>query len=134
VYQQQIDRRDAESVEALADRPGDLVAPEVRPPYLRREEDVRPVDVGGGDALADRRLVAVHLGRVDVPVAHLQGLPDRLGAGFAGGLPRSGAEFRDRRPARADGLHGLPSERAVKKRCRLRVSDRGYSPFQPVKT
>ena len=58
-------------------------------------EDVLAVDVGGGDAIADRRLVLVYLCGVDVAVAGLQGRPHGLRT--LGGvlvLPRAESEYR----------------------------------------
>src|SRR5215211_7586837 len=45
---------------------------------LARNEDLPAVDARGANPLADLSLVAVHFRRVDVPVAYLDGLSNRL--------------------------------------------------------
>jgi len=63
---------------------------------LAGDEHVGPVAPGGADRLTDLPLVAVHLGRVDVPVADLQ-RPTHDPDGVLGvDLKDTEAELRDR--------------------------------------
>jgi hypothetical protein len=52
VNQQEIDVIDIETVETLADRLDHVVVTEIRPPDLRRQEDIFTVYVRGGDPFA----------------------------------------------------------------------------------
>src|SRR6185503_12511632 len=63
---------------------------------LAGDVDARAVDAGAGDAVADARLVAVHLGGVDVAVADGQRAPDRLGGVLRRDLEDAESELRNR--------------------------------------
>jgi hypothetical protein len=64
---------------------------------LRGEEDLLAGDAGVPDGAADAGLVAVSVGGVDVPVAHLEGGPDRVVGGVpVGNLPGAEAYLGDR--------------------------------------
>jgi hypothetical protein len=63
---------------------------------LARDVDVRAVDAGAGDAVADARLVAVHLGGVDVAVADGERALDRLWRLLRRDLEDAEAELRNR--------------------------------------
>jgi hypothetical protein len=77
---QEVDRGNAEPVEALPGRPPDVLGREVPRVALRGEEYFLAVDRRAGEPLADRSLVVVHLRGVDVPVAQVERPPDRLDA------------------------------------------------------
>src|SRR5215216_6742396 len=62
---------------------------------LARDEDVAAVDARGANPLADLSLVAVHLRGVDVPVAYLDGLSNRLCGVFGLDLKYPETELRD---------------------------------------
>src|SRR5699024_6144708 len=79
----------------LLERAARIVGPVVAVVELAGQEQVRAADPGGGDPGAHLRLVAVHLGGVDVPVTGLEG--GAYGGGGVGGrhLERVVAELGD---------------------------------------
>src|ERR671913_1272101 len=76
VHQQEVDVLRAELLQALPGLPYDTVVGEVARPDLGGQEDLLPDHPRVSDAAADLGLVAVHLGRIHVPVAHGEGSPD----------------------------------------------------------
>src|SRR4051794_29223619 len=62
---------------------------------LRGDEDVVAAEAGGAEGLADLLLVAIRGGGVDVPVAGLEGLGDRLGGLVGRDLEDPEAELGD---------------------------------------
>jgi hypothetical protein len=99
--QRPVDEKQVDAVEAeLLQRPVERATRVVRPvkgvAELARHEDLVARQPGGPDRVADAALVAVHLGRVDVPVADLEGRRDGL-RGLRGiDLKDPEAELRDR--------------------------------------
>ena len=78
VHQQQVDVFGAELLQTLPGLPDSAVVGEVARPDLGGQEDLRPVYPRILDAAPDLGLVAVHLGRIQVPVAYGEGSPDCL--------------------------------------------------------
>lgn len=76
--------RDLQLGERLIEGAAGVVGAVERVVELAGEKDVGAVETGGVDGLTDPLLVAVHLRRVDVPVADLRGVTD--GAGGVLGL------------------------------------------------
>lgn len=71
--EEQVDVVLLEGVERAVERLQRIVALVEAVVQLRGDEDVAAVESALGDGLADARLVAVHLGGVDVAVADLEG-------------------------------------------------------------
>src|SRR5215217_543760 len=69
VHQKQVDVVGAELLEALAGLPDHAFVGEVARPDLGGNEDLTPVYAGTLDAPSHLSLVAVHLGRIKVPVS-----------------------------------------------------------------
>src|SRR5919107_1793125 len=76
VHQQEVDVPGAELLQALPGLTDHAVAGEVARPDLRGQEDLLPVYACIPYAPPYLGLVAVHLGRIQVPVAHREGQPN----------------------------------------------------------
>ncbi|MQM40047.1 hypothetical protein KBTX_04089 [wastewater metagenome] len=95
VEQQQIDAVHAETPQALAHGALQVAVAETVHPDLGGQPDVLPGHAGIGDTPADTGLVAVHLRRVDVAVARLQGGTDHLAGVVVIELEGAEAQLRD---------------------------------------
>ena len=73
MHQQEVDVVRAELLQALVGLADDAVVGEVARPDLGGQEDLTPIQTRILDAPAYLGLVAVHLGRIHVPVAHREG-------------------------------------------------------------
>ena len=71
MHQQQIDVVDAERPEALVDRAREIAGVQIFVRNFCADGDVAARDAASAHGLADGRLGAVFLGRVDMPVAGL---------------------------------------------------------------
>ena len=97
---------DLQVLERLLGRRPQLVgAYSSRHSFVVRKSSLRG-DAGGGDRLADLGLVVVGLRGVDVPVADLERVVDRLLAVAAEDLPGPEAELGDGRALDLEGAHG----------------------------
>src|SRR5215212_1056310 len=96
VDQEQVHVVEAELGERLVEGPSRVVGLVERVVELAGYEDVAAVEARGADALAYLLLVAVHLRRVDVPVADPQGLAHSLRSIARFDLEDPEAELRDR--------------------------------------
>src|SRR3954454_9800378 len=96
VDEEEVDVVEAEVGERPVERAAGVVGLVEAVVELARHEDGGPIETGVADRLADLLLVAVHLGRVDVPVPDLEG--GGHGRGGLGGvdLEDTEAELRDR--------------------------------------
>ncbi len=95
VDEQEVDRVGPELAQALLVGATHRVGRDVARRHLRREEDLVAVHVAVGDGPPDLLLVAVHLRGVDVAVAELEGVADRLVALPSLELPGPEAERGD---------------------------------------
>ncbi len=93
--QEQVDVVEAQRLQGAVERSPRIVGLVGGVAQLAGDEHLAAVQAGGPDALADALLVAVHLGGVDVPVAHVQSLADRLGRLGRVDLEHPEAELRD---------------------------------------
>ncbi|GGS60800.1 hypothetical protein GCM10010253_39220 [Streptomyces badius] len=87
---------EAQLLQGTVERPARLVGCVRAVVQLARDEDVGAVEPGFPDRLADLLLVAVHLRRVDVPVAGLQSGDRGLAGLVRRDLEGPEAELRDR--------------------------------------
>ena len=78
VDQEQVDVVHAQRGQRAVERPARVVGPVEAVVELAGDVQLVPVEAGGGHRLADPLLVAVHLRRVDVPVADLERGAHRL--------------------------------------------------------
>src|SRR5215208_2307822 len=95
VDQEQIHVVEAQIGERRVQSPAGVVGLVQSVVELARDEDVVAVDARGANPLTDLYLVAVHLRRVDVPVADLDGLSNRLCGVFGLDLKHPETELRD---------------------------------------
>src|SRR5450631_3848663 len=94
--QEQVDVIEAQLAERCLERAASVVRPVVAVVELAGDEHLRSVQAGAAYGLPDAALVAVHLGGVDVPVAHLECGADRL-CSFGGiDLKDAKPKLRDR--------------------------------------
>jgi len=78
VQDEHVELLEAELAGALVERVERLAVAEVGDPHLGLDEDLGAVDTRRPQPLADLALVEVRRGGVDVPVAELEGGPDRF--------------------------------------------------------
>jgi hypothetical protein len=127
VDQVQIEHVEAELLHAGVERPQRRVVALVGVPQLGGDEQLVARDVGGGDRLAHLGLVAVDRRGVDVAVAELERLRDRVRRVGRRDLEDTEAELRDRdavgerQRGDLDLAHrdGIVAERVVPRRCGL---------------
>src|SRR5450755_2816156 len=94
--QEQVDVVEAQLAEGCLERAVSVVRPVVAVIELAGDEHLCSVQAGAAYGLPDAALVAVHLGGVDVPVAHLECGADRL-CSFGGiDLKDAKPKLRDR--------------------------------------
>src|SRR4029450_13558035 len=79
---------------------------EIVEPHLGGQKDLVARHARSAYALPYIGLVAVHRGRIDVPIADPQRLAHHAGGGVASELPGAEPDDRDACAVRFDGLHG----------------------------
>ena len=99
VHQIEIDHVQPELLQGSIERPADRIRRQILVPDFCRDMQIATRNAGGGDGGADRLLIAVHFGGVDMAVAQRQRAFDRRATGL--GLHAKGAEPE---PRQADAL------------------------------
>jgi len=112
VDQEQIKIVRPERLQSAVEGAARIIGPVKSVVELARDVNLAAIQPRSPDRLSDAFLVAVHLGGVDVPIADLQGLTDRLGSLSGVDLENSEAELGNRPAAVEDKIgngHVCPS-------------------------
>jgi hypothetical protein len=92
VDQEEIDRVETQPLQARLRRALEIAGGEILGPHLGGDEHLVARHAARPEAGADRLLVVVHRGGVDVAIARFERRADRLGALLAGEPPRAEAD------------------------------------------
>src|SRR5499426_673714 len=105
VDQQEVDAGQFQALETFVDRALEVAGAQPVVPHFGGDKDLIARHAGGAQALAHLALVAVHLRRVDMAVAHPQRGIDRLHAGLLLQGHDAKADGGNAGAVRRDGLH-----------------------------